>query len=87
MKEEFKTKIDIDNVKVAAWEKVIAFMNKTLPSVAKEGFDLHGLENIYLYYLSEYEIFIESHITRFGEHLIERAPEYQVMKHDKKHYA
>ena len=38
-------------------------MNETLPSVAKEGFDLHELENIYLNYLSEHEILIESHIT------------------------
>ena len=35
------------------------------PSVAKEGFDLYELENIHLDYLSEYEIFIESHITQF----------------------
>ena len=40
-KEEYKGKIDIDHVKVAAWDKVIVFMNETLPSVAKEGFDLH----------------------------------------------
>ena len=59
-------------------------MNETLPSVAKEGFDLHELENIYLDYLSEYEIFIDSHIARFGENLIERVPEYEVVKHDKR---
>ena len=59
-------------------------MNKTLPSVAKEGFDLHELENIYLDYLSEYEIFIDSHIARFGENLIERVPEHEVVKHDKR---
>ena len=40
-KEEYKGKIDIDHVKAAAWDKVIVFMNETLPSVAKEGFDLH----------------------------------------------
>ena len=61
-------------------------MNKTLPSVAKEDFDLHELENIYLDYLSEYEILIESHIAQFGEKLIERAPEYEVIKMDKKQY-
>ena len=27
---------------------------------------------------------MESHITRFGENLIERAPEYEVIKMDKK---
>ena len=47
-KEKCKRKIDIDHVKAAAWDKVIAFMNETLPSVAKESLDLHGLENIYL---------------------------------------
>ena len=63
---------------------MIAFINETLPSVDKEGFNLHELENIYLDYLSEYEILIESHITRLGENLIERAPEYKVIKMDKK---
>ena len=62
-KEECKGKIDTDHAKAAAWDKVIAFMNETLPSVAKEGFGLHQLENIYLDYISEYEILIESHIT------------------------
>ena len=47
-KEECKGKIDTDNAKAAAWDKVIAFMNETLPSVAKEGFDLHELENVSL---------------------------------------
>ena len=47
-KEKCKRKIDIDHVKTAAWDKVIAFMNETLPSVAKESLDLHELENIYL---------------------------------------
>ena len=47
-KEKCKRKIDVDHVKAAAWDKVIAFMNETLPSVAKESLDLHELENIYL---------------------------------------
>ena len=64
-KEECKGKIDIDHVKKAAWDKVIGFTNETW---------------LYLDYLSEYEIFIESHITRFGENLIERAPNYEVIK-------
>ena len=54
-------------------------MNEALPSVAKEGFDLHELKNIYLIYLSENEIFKESHFTRFRENLIERAPKYEVI--------
>ena len=57
-------------------------MSATLPSVAKEGFDLSELENMCLDYLSE--ILIQSHITRFGKSLLERAPEYEVIKHDKK---
>ena len=76
-KEECKGKIYTDHAKAAAWDKVIAFMNETVLLVAKEGFDLHELENMYLDYLSEYEILIESHITRFGENLI-------VIKMDKK---
>ena len=59
-------------------------MNETLPSFAKEGFDLHELENIYVDYLPEYEIFIDGHIARFCENLIERVPEYEVVKHDKR---
>ena len=35
-KEEYKGKIDIDHVKAAAWDKVIAFIIETF-----EGFDLH----------------------------------------------
>ena len=45
-KEECKGEIDIDHVKAAAWDKVIAFMKETLPSIAKQGFDLHEFENI-----------------------------------------
>ena len=45
-KEECKGEVDTDHVNAAACDKVIAFMNETLPSVAKEGFDLHELENI-----------------------------------------
>ena len=39
---------------------------------------------MYLDYLSECKVFIESDIARFVENLIERAPEYEVIKHDKK---
>ena len=59
-------------------------MNEALPLIAKEGFDLYELENICLDYLSEYEILIESHITGFSENLIEKTPEYEVIKTDKK---
>ena len=83
-KDNVSEKIDTDHAKAAAWDKVIPFMNEALPSIAKEGFDLYELENICLDYLSEYEILIESHITGFGENLIERAPEYEVIKTDKK---
>ena len=34
-KEEFKGKIDIYHVRAAASDKVIAFMNETLPSIFK----------------------------------------------------
>ena len=60
-----------------------SFMNETLPSVTK-GLDLHELEKMYLDYLSEFEILIESRTTRFGENLTERASEYEVIKMDKK---
>ena len=49
--EECKEKIDTGHAKAAAWDKVIVFLNETLPLVAKEGFDLHQLENMYLDYL------------------------------------
>ena len=82
-KENVSEKIDTDHAKAAVWDKGIAFMKEALPSIAKEGFDLYELEKIYLDYLSEYEILIESHITGFGENLIEKAPEYKVIKTDK----
>ena len=53
-KKGVREKIDIDHVKAATWDKVIAFMIETLPLAAKEGFDL-----------AEYEMFIECHITHF----------------------
>ena len=34
-KEECNGKVDIDHVKAAALDKVIVFMNETLPSIAK----------------------------------------------------
>ena len=78
-KKNVREKIDIDRVKTAAWGIGIGFMNKTLPSVTREGFDLHQLEDIYLDHLP-YEIFIESHITQFDKNLSERIPDYEVIK-------
>ena len=41
-------------------------------------------EYMYLDYLPEYKVFIESDITRFSGNLIEEVPEYEVIEQDKK---
>ena len=82
-KEEDRRNIDVDQVKAAAWDKIIAFMNETSPTDFFDGFDIHDLENMYHDYLSEYEVYIDSYIKRFGRNLIERAPNYEIIKYDK----
>ena len=67
-------------VKEGAWDKVLAFMNETPPTEAVNGFEIHELENMYLEYLSEYNIDVASHITRFSEELLKRAPAYEIIK-------
>ena len=55
-------------------------MNEALHTEALNGFEIHELENMYLDYLSQYSIHLSSHITRFSEELIERAPTYEIIK-------
>ena len=83
-KEECKGKIDTDYVKAAAWDKVIAFMNETLSSVAKKGFDLHELENICLDYLSEYKI-LKGRIL-IGTYNIRTIKRPRITNLDNRHY-
>ena len=72
--------VDAKEVKAAAWDKVVTFMEETAQVDSKEGFEIHQLEDIYLDHLSCYGIDIESHITRFGKELLERAPDYEIIK-------
>ena len=44
-------------MKEAALDKDIAYMTETSYTEAETGFDIHELENMYIEYLSEYEIF------------------------------
>ena len=48
-----KNEIDIDQVKEAAYDKVIAFINET-SNESESGFDLQELERLYLEYLSQF---------------------------------
>jgi len=70
--------IDTKRVKAAAWDKVIAYMHET--ESAEKGFDIHELEDIYLDFLSQYDMNIGGNVTRFGKELIERAPNYEMIK-------
>ena len=79
---ETKTVIDSEKVKEGAWDKVIAFMNESSISDAANGFEIHDLENMYIDYLTDYDIHVVSHITRFSNELIKRAPTYQIIKND-----
>ena len=42
--------------------------------------ELQELEKMYLEYLFQYDIHIESHITRFDQNLIERVPSLETRK-------
>ena len=88
-KEEFKGKIDIYHVRAAAWDKVIAFMNETLPSIFKRFWVTWVRKYIPWLFIRVRNFHREwkHHITQFGENLMERAPEYEVIKHDKKQRA
>ena len=88
-KEEFKGKIDIYHVRAAASDKVIAFMNETLPSIFKRFWVTWVGKYIPWLFIRVRNFHREwkHHITRFGENLMERAPEYEMIKHDKKQRA
>lgn len=62
-KKRKQTGVDVKQVKAAAWDKVIAFMNETQETEEQNGFDIHQPENNYLEYLSKYAIFIGKRIT------------------------
>ena len=49
-----KKKIDIDQAKEGAWDKVFMFMNETPSSEAESGLEIHDLGTMHLEYLSEY---------------------------------
>ena len=79
VQENEKGDIDIEQYKEAAFDKVIAYIHGNLAEYAS-GFVLKELESIYLDYLSNYDIQIDSHVTRFGYHLCERAPNLEIRK-------
>ena len=70
--------IDVQQVKAAAWDKVVAFMDEAEDD--EDGFDMHDLQDMYLDFLSNYNIEIGGNVTRFGQDLIERAPNYEIIK-------
>ena len=72
-KETKTTEIRTKQLKEAVYGKVIPFIHE-VRGTCQTGNKLQELEKMYLKYLSQYDIHIESHVTRFGENLIERAP-------------
>ena len=52
-------------------------MQRDTPS---SGFILQDLEFMYLEYLSQYGIQLESHVTRFGNNLTQRARNLEIRK-------
>ena len=54
-------------------------MNETQEAEARNGFDIHELENMYLEHLSKYGFFIGKHVTRFGQELLEIVPNYEII--------
>ena len=79
-KETKTTEIRTEQLKEAAY-KVIAFIHE-VRGTCQTGIELQELEKIE--YLSQYDIHIESHVARFGENLIERAPCLELRKVSKK---
>ena len=79
-KNEQSKKYDVDQIKEAAWDKVIAYINENYSANSENGFEIHELEAMYLEYLSNYEICITSHITRFIDELASRAPNFEIRK-------
>ena len=73
-KESEKAGIDIEQYKDAAYDKVIAYIYEMQKDTPWSGFILQDLEFMYLEYLSQYGIQLESHVTRFGNNLTQRAP-------------
>ena len=48
-----------------------------------DGFNIHDLQDMYLDFLSKYSIEIIGNVTRFGQHLLEKAPNFEIIKDPK----
>ena len=85
-KETKTTEIRTEQLKEATYGKVIAFIHE-VRGACQTGIELQELEKMYLEYLYQYDIHIESHVTRFGENLIKKAPCLEIRKVSKKLHA
>ena len=45
-----------------------------------DGFDIHDLQDMYLGFLSNCSIKISGNVTRFGQDLLEKEPNYEIIK-------
>ena len=70
--------LNIPQIRVAAWDKVIAFMDEAEDN--SDGFDIHDLQDMYLGFLSKYSIEISGNVTRFGQDLLEEVSNYEIIK-------
>ena len=55
-------------------------MNEAQEAEAQNGFNIHDLEDMYLEYLSKYGVLTGKHVTRFGQELLERTSNYEIIK-------
>ena len=70
--------LDIPQIREATWDKVVAFMDEAEDN--NDGFNIHDLQDVYLDFLSKYSIEISGNVTRFGQYLLEKAPNFEIIK-------
>ena len=70
--------LDIPQIRAAACDKVVAFMHQAEDN--SNGFNIHGLQDMHFDFLSKYSIEISGNVTRFGQDLLEKVPNYEIIK-------
>ena len=70
--------LDIPQIRAAACDKVVASMHEVEDN--SNGFNIHGLQDMHLGFLSKYSIEISGNVTRFGQDLLEKMPNYEIIK-------
>ena len=76
--EEKQWGLGIPQIRAAAWDKVVAFIDEAEDN--SDGIDIHDLQDMYLDFFAKYSIEICGNVTRFGRDLLEKAPNYEIIK-------